>query len=270
MPRRQDALEFIGEKYHKVTVIEDCGIYNNKRYVMGECECGEKRRFELNSLKHGNTKSCGCLLKAQPKDFMGKRFNSFIVIDFIGYIDGKAKVVAKCDCGEKKNVNLTELSTWHIKSCGCKRKTKGGLSKHPLHKVWQHMIDRCYDIKNEKYHVYGGRGVRVCEEWRTNYLSFYTWAIERWEAGLQIDKDILSHERTGNLYSPNYCCFITPKENSRNRSNNRIIEYKGKAQCISQWAEELNISRDIIKNRLKWGWDIDKIFTEPIRKLNRK
>jgi len=267
MPKRISTLELIGLKYGMLTIVNDLGSGNrSKRIVETKCDCGNIKTTDLNSLKTGNIKSCGCLHKWMPSEFIGKKYGKLLIIDFFGFINNRATVVVKCDCGTKKNIKFDYLQSGNTASCGCIKKTKNGLSHHPLYKVWSHVLDRCYDVKNEKYHVYGGKGVIVCEEWRNDYKAFYDWAIDRWEPGLQIDKDILAPDKTGFLYSPNFCCFVTPKENSRNRNNNRILEYKGKKQCIAEWAEELNIDRYTIRNRLKLGWPIERIFEEPINK----
>lgn len=267
MPAKQNASDFIGLKYGMLTIIKDLGSgKNSKRIVETICECGNVKITDLNSLRTGNIKSCGCIHKSMPNDYLGRKYGKLIIIYFLGYINGKSRFIVLCECGNKKNMTLDGLKSGKTSSCGCIKKTKNGLTKHPLHKVWLHMIDRCYNFNNEKYHRYGGIGVVVCEEWKNDYVKFYEWGIVRWQKELQIDKDILSPYKTGRLYSPNFCCFVTATENSRNRSNNRILEYKGSKKCIAEWAEELHISRDVIKGRLKLGWPIERIFEEPINK----
>jgi hypothetical protein len=34
------------------------------------------------------------------------------------------------------------------------------------------MITRCENPKNKDYHNYGGRGITVCERWRTSFVNF--------------------------------------------------------------------------------------------------
>ncbi len=91
-----------------------------------------------------------------------------------------------------------------------------GLSKHKLYKVWDSMKDRCYRKKNTAYKRYGGSDVIVCDEWKNDFMAFYTWAIDKWKPGLCIDKDILCKKLniSPKIYSPQTCQFITSRENS--------------------------------------------------------
>ena len=51
----------IGEKFNLLTVIADGGYENSRHWSICECECGNIIRVRDNSLKTGNTISCGCL-----------------------------------------------------------------------------------------------------------------------------------------------------------------------------------------------------------------
>lgn len=90
---------------------------------------------------------------------------------------------------------------------------KHGLRSHPLYNVWSGIKDRCYNTNSHDYHNYGGRGVRMCDQWITNFKLFYDWCIKKeWKRGLQIDKDKIGN---GLLYSPETCCLLSLKENNR-------------------------------------------------------
>lgn len=127
------------------------------------------------------------------------------------------------------------------------------------------MLRRCYDEKEDSYKYYGGRGVKVSMRWENDFEAFYEWAIKRWKPGLQLDKDIKSSTGSGILYCPELCCFVTPKENSRKRKTNIILEYKGEKKCITEWAESLGVSFKTVYGRYKRGSSIDKII-ESIKK----
>ncbi len=128
----------------------------------------------------------------------------------------------KCDCGTIKTIRGDSLSSGLTKSCGClsvdtsrEKATKHGLKVTPLYKVWKSIKARCYNSSSQNYKWYGGRGVRVCDEWKDNPNAFVDWALSNgYEPGLQIDKDKLGD---GMVYSPENCCFMTPKENCKYR-----------------------------------------------------
>ena len=140
-------------------------------------------------------------------------------------------VKCKCDCGNEKVVVLSKLLLKKgPNSCGCargftRRVHYDLLSNHKLHKVWANMKFRCHNPASPKYPNYGGRGIRVCDEWRYNFKAFYVWAITNgWVEGLQIDKDIIPKILgvEPKLYSPDYCMFVTCVVNARNRKGDKL------------------------------------------------
>lgn len=202
---------------------------------------------------------------------VGKRFNRLTVIEDLGLFEnGLRKVMAKCDCGVVKRYYFQHLKKGTTKSCGCHRKERGrnclyvhGLSNHPLINVWSRMKARCCNPLNKKYSDYGGRGVRVCDEWMSDFMPFFNWCISNgWKRGMQIDKDILGD---GLLYSPNTCSIITCKENQNHKRSNLRIEYNGETKTASQWAEQLGFMNYTISARLRKGWSIEKTMTTPMK-----
>ena len=103
--------------------------------------------------------------------------------------------------------------------------TKHGMRKHPLNTTISNMVQRCENPKKEFYPDYGGRGIKVCEEWRNSRETFFNWAIQnRWEEGLTIDRI----DNDGN-YEPSNCRWVTPTIQSRNKRmpKNNTSGYKG-------------------------------------------
>jgi len=139
---------------------------------------------------------------------------------------------------------------------------KHGLSGHPIYQVWYGMNRRCYNKNCYSYRNYGGRGISVCDEWRNNVKIFADWAFKNgYKKELQIDRI----DNYGN-YEPSNCRFVTNKKNSRNRRTNHLVTYKGKTQCISAWADELNLPYKTIRNRIgKNKWSAKRAFTQPIQ-----
>lgn len=206
-------------------------------------------------------------------DILNKKFNRLCVIEDLGVVNGRRRVKAVCECGIVCNVRLENLISGESKSCGCfkfdsmvKTFTKHGLYLHPILTTWKGMMRRCYNKKSKGYINYGGNGVEVCEEWK-DFLIFSEWAFKNgWQKGLQLDKDKLAPGKTGKLYCHEYCCFLTCKENSQYKSNNRVLGYNGENLNISQLCIKFNINRGTFQKRLKLGWPIEKIITQPIDK----
>lgn len=67
-------------------------------------------------------------------------------------------------------------------------------------------------------------------------------------------------------YQPDNCRWATKTEQTRNRVSNLIIEFRGQKMCVVEWAEFLGIAPHVISLRLRYGWDIQKALTTPVRK----
>jgi hypothetical protein len=189
----------------------------------------------------------------------------------------RSKALYLCECGNSKEIDIQNVKRGHTSSCGCYAKedksnrAKHRLISHPLYSIWIAVKNRCYNPNTKDWSNYGGRGVHVCGEWVNNFICFYNWALSNgWEKGLYIDKDIKAKELgvEALLYSPERCMFVTPKVSSNNVRSNRVLEFKGKQQNLSQWAEEFKINRCTLRDRLKAGWTIRDALTKPLRDIN--
>lgn len=122
------------------------------------------------------------------------------------------------------------------------------------------MKQRCYNKNSIQYKRYGGRGISICNEWRTNTQAFVDWSMSH---GYADDLTIDRINNDGN-YEPGNCRWITKKEQNNNRSTNIMLTYNGKTQDIKQWADELGIYYVTLWSRYKAGWDKKMILEEPI------
>jgi hypothetical protein len=138
-----------------------------------------------------------------------------------------------CSCGNETIKNTYQLSSGVPKSCGCyKQVRKGNIShhnsttkhgfanKHPLYRTWKNMKTRCYTKTNPGYKFWGAKGIIICDEWKTNFLTFMNWCLDNgWKEGLTIDR-ILS---SGN-YEPTNCQFLTRSENAKKADHKKIAQ----------------------------------------------
>lgn len=187
----------------------------------------------------------------QTSDLIGKRFGRLVVLEFshreIGPTGkGYSFWKTRCDCGKEKLTSRNCLTTGQALSCGCyahdQRTTHDMSSKgrkpHRLWRVWSGIKRRCYAPEAAFYHRYGGRGITMCELWRNDFLSFYSWAVANgWKDGLHIDRI----NNDGN-YCPENCRFVTPKENVRNRSGALKVLLNGEVMSLAHAAETLQVS----------------------------
>lgn len=147
-----------------------------------------------------------------------------------------------------------------------KNNIKHGMSNTKLYERWDSMKSRCYVKNAGNYRRYGGRGITVCDEWKTSFEAFRDWALANGYA------DNLSLDRidvNGN-YEPSNCRWVTMTEQANNRSNNRLIEFKGVVLTLAEWCDILEIPFYVMHHRLERGWSVERAFTTEVRKYDRK
>lgn len=136
--------------------------------------------------------------------------------------------------------------------------TVHGLSKTKLYRTWTAIKQRCYNIKCETYVHYGGRGIKMCNDWLDDFSVFYRWCVNnKWEEGLQIDRI-----NNNGDYEPSNCRLVGYKENSRNKRSNINITINGVTKVLTDWCIEYNIKYAMVNKRLKRGWIIERALSE--------
>ena len=130
------------------------------------------------------------------------------------------------------------------------------LSKSRIYGILCSMKKRCYNKNCTAYKDYGNRGIRICDEWKNDFLTFYNWAIGHgYSDGLTIERIDVN----GN-YEPNNCKWIPKGEQNRNTTRNVYIEYNNKKQLISDWSRDLGIPSNTLCRRLKQYDNIEMVF----------
>lgn len=169
-------------------------------------------------------------------ELVNKNFDRLTVLEFWGIDKNrKSKWLCVCSCGNLVTVYKQSLTTGNTKSCSCLEKERTSLrsfrhgfskSKRPLYSVWLHFHNRCYNTKNQYYHDYGGRGIRVSKEWLaekygglSNYQglkNFIKWCKENPKPKGKIYSYSLDRMNNNGPYSPENVRWATSKEQIRN------------------------------------------------------
>ena len=120
-----------------------------------------------------------------------------------------------------------------------KKRESHGMTHTRLYEIYKSMKYRCSCSSNSSYKGYGAKGLTVCSQWESSFLSFYNWSIKNGY------KDDLTIDRINNDkgYSPENCRWVTQKEQCRNMKTNVLLTYNNKTQCAAAWGDELGIDR---------------------------
>lgn len=157
-------------------------------------------------------------------DLSGRRFGRLIVVRRDGASKaGKALWLCRCDCGGEKTTLSASLLRGRTTSCGCLQVAEvrarltihGQASKRSrtvLYKTWAGMKRRCTNPNATGYENYGGRGIRVCDEWMHSFEAFAEHLGERPGPGYSIDRI----NNDGN-YEPGNVRWATRAEQNRNK-----------------------------------------------------
>lgn len=218
-----------------------------------ECDCSKhtERIKDISQLKQ--IYSCGC---CNIDNLKGKTFNRWKVVSDPIIENNRVYYMCECSCEEHtiKKVRSDRLTNGCSKSCGCyalENRTKHGMSHDRIYKEWYGMVDRCTNPNREDFKNYGGRGIKVCEEWINTdaLINFRNWAINNGYA------DNLSIERidvNGN-YEPSNCTWITMETQSKNKRNTIYLQTDSNIEKLVDASSRTGVKRSTILRRYNNG-----------------
>lgn len=140
----------------------------------------------------------------------------------------------KCDCGNKKEIALTQVKNGYTKSCGCLQREK--VTKHgsfsgkgkkttSTYRSWMAMKTRCLNKNSKDYKYYGGRGIKICERWK-KFENFLEDKGER-PKGMTLDRI----DNNGD-YTPENTRWTTSTKQQNNQRYNKGNSKLNKSQVI--------------------------------------
>jgi hypothetical protein len=274
-----------GDKVGVSTLIREIDPEDRMRHWVVKCFCGEPYQTSIYKLKSGENKGCGCQNRIQY--LPGQKINECIVIKELQPKGYSRYFLFQCHCGKEFANHMNLIKGGRVKGCGClekkfhigqipynlgksnpnikKYKKDCWNSRLPEYRTWISIKQRCYNSNHSRYYRYGMRGIKVCDRWLHSFENFFIDMGERGNKKLSIER-----RNNDGDYEPNNCYWGTSAEQSINKSSNRFLELWGEIKTISQWSKIASISENTIRSRLKYGWDANRILTEPLRHIPSK
>ena len=203
------------------------------------------------------------------RDLTGNRFGRLVVIGLDHKKNYRRYWLCQCDCGKKAIVREDSLLKY-TRSCGCliseaRKSLKGkplkhGLSRTRIYGIYSGMKQRCYNPNDNGFSLYGGRGIKICDEWlgEDGFVNFHKWALANgYKDNLSIDRINVNGD-----YEPKNCRWAN---NSVQRKNQRQkeITINGETHTILEWSKKLNIKYDTLLWRVNHGWKMEDIIVPP-------
>lgn len=176
----------------------------------------------------------------------------------------------KCDCGNIKSIIEYNVKRGATTSCGCyliANRLNGnchrtfGYSHTRIDNIYKTMISRCYYPTNNRFNIYGARGIVVCDEWKNDKTKFFEWAFKNgYSEKLTIDRI----DPNGN-YCPENCRWVDYSAQANNKTNNHRETINGETHTIAEWSRISGIAQATIGNRLRSGWTPKDAVFKPLK-----
>ncbi len=205
------------------------------------------------------------------QDLTGMVFGRWTVLKY----SGNYRYLCRCECGAEKLIRSDSLKSGQTKSCGCLSAEISRIihEKYPkesrrLRSIYLSMMYRCYNQRSSRYQRYGGRGIRVCDEWtgENGFDNFCRWSIAN-----GYDPDATSAEMTidridnDGMYCPANCRWTSRTKNIRNRSITAYFTYNGETKAVADWAEIFGVPYTVFYRRvIRLGWTVERAISIPV------
>lgn len=124
---------------------------------------------------------------------------------------------------------------------------------------WKLAKRRCLDPNHEHYSRYGGRGISMCRKWLMSFDAFIA------DMGPKPNGTTIERIDNNGNYEPGNCKWATRKEQSNNRSTNKLVTLNGITQTVAQWCDALGVPHAAVRSRIRAGWTAERVFQERVK-----
>lgn len=197
-------------------------------------------------------------------DLTNNKYGRLKVLKINGKQKTKITWLCRCDCGKILVVTGESMKSGNTLSCGCMRSEmvsnknrSHNMSKTPIYHVWQAMKNRCLSSNDKQFKDYGGRGICVCDKWKT-FEGFYEDMGESYRSWLTIERI----DRNGNYCLEN-CTWADRITQGNNTSRNRLEIVDGITDTVANHARRYGHTYSTVQHRLQRNWNVEEAFKTP-------
>lgn len=269
--------DYSGQVFGRLTAIRLSHHQKGKPIWEFSCSCGKNHLAHIGNAVAGRSQSCGCLsaeiIAKKRGDLTGKAFGRLIVMEEILKPQKGRWWRSVCECGNYCISPQRNLLSGKTKSCGCLQREAAakqavvigagnathGMTNSPEWIVWRAVLARCGNKKNPAYPEYGGRGIKVCDRWRS-FENFFADMGPRPSLEYSIDR----YPNQNGDYEPGNCRWATMTEQNRNRTNNLLLTVNGITKTAIEWIEETGLPRHVLYGRIRSRWPHDLAVLTPV------
>ena len=198
-------------------------------------------------------------IEEYSKGVIGNKYNRLKVIEIE---KNKRGIIWKCEC-ECGNIYSNYgkyIKYGSIKSCGCisREIIENSISNKRIYKVWSSMIERCYNPNKKNYKNYGGRGIKVCDEWKNSSRAFIEWAYNNgYDENAKYGDCTIDRIDVNGNYEPNNCRWVDMKTQANNKRpykrEGRTYKVEGQELTMQEISIIYGISPQLFKYRISKG-----------------
>ena len=196
------------------------------------------------------------------EDLTGRRFGMLTVAGRERSPNDRSRWLCNCDCGCRIITRGDLLRRGGARSCGCTRKphnnrtvVKHGLHNTRIYTIWANIKARCNNPKSKAYPAYGGRGIKMCDEWAKDFREFFK-AVGHPPEGRSLER--IDNDKG---YFPGNMRWATAKDQARNRRSTRLVNIDGNNISLAEAAESASIPYSTAISRLDRGWSIERALS---------
>jgi len=267
-----------GATFGSWTVLDVSGVQRREAYYDCRCSCGTEKPVAKSSLLSGASTRCRQCSNASNQKATEARRRSinpgatiglWTVLEEAEARSGNLYMRCRCECGAEHEVMASTLRRGKSKSCAAcsrkmsRKKNREMTSKHggvqAEYRAWSRMRERCRNPNERSFERYGGRGIKVCEEWQGE--GGFERFMEHIGPRPSVKHSLERIDNDGNYESGNVK-WATKKEQQRNTRRNRQVTIDGVTKCVAEWAGESQVPASIIYKRLYRGWPPERAVFE--------